>query len=384
MSITSKTDRAKLPPRREPYWDRISTGLHIGYRVLESGTGTWIARLRADDGKQKYNALGTLEQIDDKKKYDEAVIAANAWRDQIAMGVTKTDETVAGACKNYVTDLLNRKGKKASDDAKARFRRLVDDTDLGRTRLNKLTPKVVKDWLNNQVAEPEEDDDDEAETIRRSKDSANRNLRTLKAALNLARREGLVVSDFAWAAVQQFQDVGRRRESILSSEQRKALLAKCSKEFEPFVRGLLLTGLRPGELARIRALDFDKAHGTLGISGKTGRRVVTLSSIAAEFFAKQCKGKVGKASVFLTEWDVPWNKDSWKILFREAADAAGLPEDHVLYTLRHTAISEMLIAGLSIGIVSQLCGTSPEMIGKHYGHLLHGQTREALDRVRAI
>ncbi len=378
IDLKSKTSRSSLSPRREPHWQRLATGFFLGYRVFESGKGTWIARLRADDGKQKYNALGSFEQFDDAAK------EANRWRDQLAMGVTKTDETVAGACKNYVTDLLNRKGKKSSDEAKGRFRRLVDDATIGRTRLNKLTPKIVRDWLNDQVVEPEEDDDDEAETLRRSKDSANRNLRTLKAALNLARRDGLVVSDFAWVSVQQFQDVGRRRESILSSEQRQALLDKCSKEFEPFVRGLLLTGMRPGELAGIRAADFDKAHGILGVSGKIGRRMVTLSSTAAEFFAKQCKGKVGKAYVFLTEWNVPWNKDSWKLLFREAADAAGLPEDHVLYTLRHTAISEMLIAGLGIGIVSQLCGTSPEMIGKHYGHLLHGQTREALDRVRAI
>jgi integrase len=380
IDLKSKTTRSTLAVRREPYWQRVAAGFFVGYRVLDSGDGTWITRLRGEDGKQKqkYKALGTFD------KFDDAVKAATAWRDLVEMGVTNTDETVIGACADYVKDLKSRKGDKASNEAKARFKRLVDEADIGRVRLNKLTPKVVRDWLNAQVAEPSEDDDDEAEVIRKSKDSANRNLRTLKAALNLAKRNGLVASDFAWVSVQQFQDVGRRRESILSSEQRKALLEKCSKEFEPFVRGLLLTGMRPGELAGIRAADFDKAHGTLGVSGKTGRRVVTLSSAAAEFFAKQCKGKVGKANVFLTEWNVPWNKDSWKLLFREAADAAGLPEDHVLYTLRHTAISEMLIAGLSIGIVSQLCGTSPEMIGKHYGHLLHGQTREALDRVRAI
>jgi len=106
------------------------------------------------------------------------------------------------------------------------------------------------------------------------------------------------MSDFAWAAVQQFQDVGRRRETILSIEQRRALLEHCSKAFEPFVRGLLLTGARPGELAKVTAADLDAAHGTLGLEGKTGRRVVTLSTAALDFFKKQAKGKVGKAPAF--------------------------------------------------------------------------------------
>jgi len=70
--------------------------------------------------------------------------------------------------------------------------------------------------------------------------------------------------------------------------------------------------------------------------------------------------------------------------FREAADAAGLGADVVTYSLRHAAISEMLVAGIGIGIVAQLTGTSPEMIGKHYGHLLHNETRQALDRVQSF
>lgn len=381
VELKSKSARRSLKRRREPYWDRLSAGFYIGYRVPEAGEGTWIARLRGDDGKQKYRALGSIEN------YDEAVKSAQGWRNQIEMGVTRVGETVSGACESYVADLKSRKGEKASKEADARFKRLVYSASIGSVRLEKLTPKVVRDWLNAQVADPDDDEDsdlDELEIVRRSKDSANRNFRALRAALNHARRDGLVVSDFAWRAVQQFQDVGRRREFILSVEQRQALLKHSSREFEVFARGLLLTGARPGELAGVKASDFDAPHGTLALEGKTGRRVVTLSTTTLGFFKKLSKGKVGKIALFLTAWGVPWNRHSWKLAFREAAEAAGLPNDYVLYSLRHTAISEMLLAGLGIGIVAQLCGTSPEMIGKHYGHLLHGETRAALDRVRVV
>ncbi len=55
--IQSKTARDKLEPRREPYFDRIRTGLYVGYRKLPQGEGSWIARRRNDDGKQEYHKL---------------------------------------------------------------------------------------------------------------------------------------------------------------------------------------------------------------------------------------------------------------------------------------------------------------------------------------
>ncbi len=51
--IDSKTKRDKLAPRREPYWAPLQKGAAVGFRKLENGTGTWIARWRDEEGKQK-------------------------------------------------------------------------------------------------------------------------------------------------------------------------------------------------------------------------------------------------------------------------------------------------------------------------------------------
>lgn len=379
IDLKSKTSRKTLTPRREPYWQRISAGFFVGYRVIESGSGTWIARLRGDDKKQKYYALGTFE------KYDDAAEAARSWREGMDRGVVKAKETVTDICKSYVEDLKTRKGKGPGKDAEGRFRRLVYNANIGNIRLDKLTPPVVRNWLNEQVAEPDDDEhEDEAEIIRRSKDSANRNLRALKAALNKALADGLVASDFAWKKVLQFENASRKREVVFSMKARSDLLKRCSVKFEPFIRSLLLTGARPGELAVAKVSDFDPEQGTIGLTGKTGRRVVTLSTVATEFFRQQCEEKSSRSNIFANEWGAPWNKDSWKKEFRESADAAKIPPDFVVYSLRHTAISEMLVAKLSIGVVALLAGTSPEMIGKHYAHILHPQTRETLDSATLI
>jgi integrase len=56
----------------------------------------------------------------------------------------------------------------------------------------------------------------------------------------------------------------------------------------------------------------------------------------------------------------------------------------VLYSLRHTAISEMMRAGIDVFTVAKLTGTSVSMIEKNYGHLRHDEVKAKLDKIRMI
>ena len=51
----------------------------------------------------------------------------------------------------------------------------------------------------------------------------------------------------------------------------------------------------------------------------------------------------------------------------------------VLYTLRHSAISEMIAGGMNAFTVATLTGTSVAMIQAHYGHLFADQVKAALN-----
>ncbi len=66
-----------------------------------------------------------------------------------------------------------------------------------------------------------------------------------------------------------------------------------------------------------------------------------------------------------TSYGQRWNKDSWKKIFKDAVEAAKLPDAVVMYALRHTAISEMILAGMDSFIVAKLAGTSVAMIEGH-------------------
>lgn len=370
--LTKKGERSKLEPRREPYWSRVEIGLYLGWRALGGGVGTWIAR-RQEGGKKTYQALGHHDSYDDAKK------AALAWVGRADAGVKEEDTTVEAACKHYVQHQRTAKGDKAADDAEGRFKRLVYGTDFGRIKLDKLNTIKVRAWRDAQI--PKTTDDDEDDKTRRAKDSTNRNLATLKAALNLAHRDRLVASDDGWKTVTAFEKVGQRRTIFLNTEQRRELVKHCGPGLRELVVGLLLTGLRPGELAACTVADFDKEQGTLNIrKSKTECRTVLLSTQATKHFKAIAENRIALAPLVADDFGKHWNKDAWKKPFKEAVKAAKLPEKTVLYTLRHCAITELIAGGMDSHLVAKIAGTSTAMIDANYGHLRADKTRALMDK----
>lgn len=375
-AIDSKTKRDRLAARREPYWSVLQKGAAIGYRKLENGNGTWIARWRDEDGKQKYRALG------ERDDYDTASKAAREWVISCEGGVTHKATTVKEACEAYVNALKAGGRKDSAKDAEGRFNRLVYSATIGKLALDKLKSSTVQKWRDEQIVN---DDDSDDEDVRRSKDSANRNLDTLKAALNMALNNRLISTDSGWKTVKRFPKVKiQRKGAFLSQAQRKALLNACQDDLKPLVKAMLLTGARPGELASLNACDFDKHLGCLTLTGKTGPRTVAISTAATAFFTEASKDKIGAAPMLSTSYGQRWNKDSWKKIFKEAATAAKLADTVVMYSLRHTAISEMILAGMDSFIVAKLAGTSVAMIEKTYGHLRHSVVTAKLDAVMML
>lgn len=375
MNITTKTDRQKLLPRREPYWKRVRKGCYVGFRKLASGEGTWIARWRDDTGKQHYRAMGEFSE------YDDAVKAAIPWFNQNEGGTNPKATTIETACRDYLAHLRTHKSESSAKDAEGRFNRLIFGQSIARIELDKLRTTHLRNWLNSQLDDADEDD---PEDLRRAKDSANRNLASFKAALNFALKSHLVATDTAWKTVTPFPRSSKRRERFLTLDERRRLLDACPDDLRQLVQALLLTGARPGEIAAATVGDFDKRVGTLALEGKTGRRLVSLSSAAIEFFANVARNKIGNAPLVARADGSVWHKDAWKKVFGRAVTAAQLPDDVVLYAIRHTAISEMIASGIDSFIVARLAGTSTTMIDKHYGHLRHDRTRAKLDEAKMI
>lgn len=375
--IDTPTQRAKLTPRREPYWHKLQKGGYLGYRKTGDG-GSWIARWRNEEGKERYNAL-KLPPTEPAKEFDDAQQAARAWFKEQQAGITG-HWTVKSAAKHYVDSLRLEKGDSAANDADGRINRCILTHKLARRPLDRLRTAEIEEWRNGLVPAFKD-----AETTRKAKDSANRNLTTLKALLNKAWRSGRVMSNDPWKKVEAFGNTRNARTVFLNSVQRKRLLENCEGTFRDLIEGALLTGARYGELRTLLAGDFDKARCILSIrDGKTGPREVPVSDAAAVFFNRLKARKLPTAFLFTRDDGKAWEHSDQDELMRAAAKVAKLPVGAVFYTLRHTHIASALSGGVGIHQVAKLCGTSVRMIELHYDKFLHSNVQEKLNEVAFV
>lgn len=360
--------RKALKARREPYWGPpLAQGRYLGVRKRADGTCTWVARLRDDDGKQHYNSLG---QAGEDFDYNAAKRTAEKWFADFDVGVTEEVPTVAEACKEYVKDLEAEGRPQTAHDARKRFERTVYKHQIANVRLDKLRTARLKEWRNE---------------LGGAASSQNRNLNTLRAALNLAVSHNRVSASAAqqWKSVQPHKGADNRRTLYLDKKQRRALLEKAEGDLHDFILAAMLTGARPGELASLRRRDFDHRTGTLQFTGKTGSRTVPLSDAAIALFKRCSQGKTPDAPL-LTNNGKPWQRHRWDKGIRAAAADAKLPTGTVAYTLRHSWITEALMGGMSTLEVARLTGTSLTMIEKHYGHLVAESARGRLADVEMV
>ncbi|MDD2662868.1 MAG: site-specific integrase [Dechloromonas sp.] len=386
--ITTASGRKALKPRGAPYWEKRKAGCFIGYRKLTEGAGTWLARWRDEAGKQHYHPIGSRLD-DDRGTFDAVAKLADEWFNQCETGSHEV-VTVKVACARYVEHLrvskkTNEQGQKAAADAAGRFKRLVDSAPIGRIELGKLKTAHIKSWLDDQIKDTDDDERD-PDAERRNRDSANRNLRTLKAALNFAYKQGLASATTPWDRVSQYEDVAQRRERFLTAAERKRIYAAASPELKPLIKALMETAARPGEIASCLVGDLNQTNQTLVLRGKTGRRTVPLSTNAFRHL-KQCAGKRSvDEPLIVRDNGSAWDRYSWRDSFQEARSAANIvgADEVVIYSLRHCAISEMVINGMDLMTVARLAGTSIDMINSHYGHLEPTHAKEQLNKIKML
>lgn len=368
--IDTKTGRAKLEPRAEPYWHKIASRQYLGLRKLKDGGGSWIARYTTTNRRSEYTQIGDAAV----KDFDQASKEAREWFDRKEQGFV-TAYTVEKAIDDYTDHLKVENSERSAKEAAQRLKKHLSPV-LGKVELSKLTAVQFKRFRDGMVKQS-----DDPEEVRRSKDTANRILNMAKAAFNLAFRHGMAASDTAWRRVGAFHNVGRERKLFLTDKQVKALLGASSGALRNLIEAAILTGARYGELTGARVRDFDPKGGTLHLAGKTGARTAYLSDQAVAFFKAQAKDKLPAAWLLPKDDGEQWGRDHHQRPFRKAAKAAQLPREAVFYSLRHYTISKALMAGVQPQVVAENTGTSLRMIEQHYGKFLKADRRAMFNAV---
>jgi hypothetical protein len=120
--LETRTARLRLASRGKPYWRMLQSGLHLGYRRLRTGGGTWAGRRFCGKGRYVERQLGFADDFQEPDgttvlSFREAQDATRLWwtaEQRRALGLEEQPRgaySVAMALEDYVKDYVWRGGK---------------------------------------------------------------------------------------------------------------------------------------------------------------------------------------------------------------------------------------------------------------------------------
>ena len=374
--LQTRDARRKIPPANEPYWHELRRGLHVGYRRGRRA-GVWHLK-EVTHGRRVSRRLGLADD-----ELDSDGTSVLSWNDVLRIAIGTDRPTAQSSSRYTVGDALQdywgfRKAKSPSQSLKTdqlKAKATVSETLLN-SNIADLTTSELEEWRNGLVSAT-----DDREKQRRAQASANRIWTVLRAALNRAYRNGRVPSDEAWRRVQPFRNVDRPGTRFLSVAEANRALNTMDLSFRKLARGALYTGLRLGELFRLRASDVVDGQVYVRIS-KGGRgRTVPLSPDGLTFFEEVCVGLEGDQLIFVRSDGRPWTGIVVSRRMRRASKVAKLKPAATFRDLRRSYGSLLINRGAEAEVVQELLGHADmRMTRRVYAHLLNRTIARAVRR----
>jgi integrase len=370
--LETRTARLKLKVRKKPYdFTSIAPRIGLGYRRCKSA-GRWVVKVADGHGGNWTKVVGIADDHEDAD--GEHIFSWWQAQDQaraLARGKYSAGGrpgTVAEALADYEADLIARGG---SPTNARRVRTLLPPTILAKpvALLTARELKHVRDRLVTKGAKPA---------------SVNRDLKGLKAALNLAAaHDPGITNSAAWrTGLAALPDAHHARNIILTDEQVRALIAAAYAEDSALgllVETAAVTGARVSQLARLEVADLqaDRPDPRLimpssrkgkGIKRIERKPVAITSSLAAQL-RQAARNRARTEPLLLRTDGAPWQPPiaDYRLPFIRAVSRVGLdPATVTLYSLRHSSIVRALLAGVPTRVVAAQHDTSVVMIEKTY------------------
>lgn len=434
--IDTVPKRARLAPRKNPYWQGVSGGrggVSLGYRKPVDGAGTWIAKIVVA-GERCEERLGLANDdgaTADALPYRAAVAVALEWsgRQHAAMQAraeapsADREPTVRTAVEAYIKK-RKKKSLVTGKDAESRLTlHVLSSQKFADTKLVKLRSSTIEDWRDGLTIRDAEAEDDEIEHDEAGEDEAplrplapstvNRLLNDLRAALNDAavkyRRQlpaHILPEIKLGTQALQIMTTTARKQILTDRQIRRSIEAAFTidpdGDFGPLVLVLAATGARHSQIARLRVADVQAAQNRILVPGSRKGRTLRAKPpatvpVATDVITRLEPALTGRDAdaPLLMRWvyrqvgAFEWERDhrrAWRTasetdrLWKEVVAAAELPADTVMYALRHSSIVRGLTTGVPIRLVAALHDTSVKMIEAHYSAYITEATDEIARR----
>jgi integrase len=275
------------------------------------------------------------------------------------------------------------------------------DSKFAKTRMARLTAKLIEDWVAQLQRLPKTKDKTKVEDPEAlpplEPGTRNRLLGDLRAALNAAaerhRRElpGHIRAEIkAGTRIEPLSEEARKQ--LLTDQQVRAIVEAAFEIDEDFGHLVLIaavTGARYSQIVRLKVADIQIGKARIMMPGsKKGRKrkphPPAAIPISAEVMDRLRPLLARRASTEALLWrwvhkrvaNPPrWIKDkrrTWgdafevKNLWAKTVELSSVPDGTIMYALRHSSIVRGLMANLPVRLVAALHDTSVAMIEKHY------------------
>lgn len=410
--IHDRSARARLAPRRSPYWRFILEGFHLGY-YRGPHKAAWVARLwQAEEGAYRTETLGETDDLaaaDGKTvlSYRQALDKAQAWRTLVEEGgdsAADSEVTVGQVVQAYIERRDARRtaqaGRTLKSDAHIKLRKhVLADKRFAAIAMRDLTEAHLIAWQKRIAGH--------------APAGRQRIVNDLKAALNagfamhrralpndlpITIRYGLIVE------VREMTIARARENQILSDDEVRRIIAAAYEVDADLARLVVLlaaTGARFSQIARMRVGDVQAGQGRVMVpqsfKGKRPRIDYIRIALGADTLAALEPAIAGRGlaapllertrvrQVGPCEWVPyergPWNSSSEMLRpWAQVVERAGLPATTIPYALRHSSIVRGLRAGLPIRLVAALHDTSVAMIERHYSRWITEGLEELVAR----
>jgi integrase len=199
----------------------------------------------------------------------------------------------------------------------------------------------------------------------------------MKRLYNLAQRWGMYSGDNPMTRV-DIPRLDNQKTEILSDEETESLLNVLDtwpcRDTVAFIRFAMLSGMRRGELFRLKWEDIDFEHGIVRIVAPKGGKTmnVPVSSRALDVLRALpitatfvFPGKNGEQR---TDFKGPWQR---------IRKAAGLPDDFRFHGLRHNFASQLVSKGVDLAVIRELLTHKDTRTTARYSHLRPDAVKEA-------
>ncbi len=176
----------------------------------------------------------------------------------------------------------------------------------------------------------------------------------------------------------QMPKLDNQQTEFLADEETERLLEVLEtwpcRDSADFVKFAMLTGLRRGEIFRLKWEDLDFDRGMITLQAPKGGKTVTLP-LSDEAMAVLRNRQItspfvfpGKQGAMRADFKGPWER---------IRKAAGLPESFRFHGLRHNFASQLVSSGVDLAVVKELLSHKDMTTTQRYAHLKPDSVREA-------